>query len=588
MQEPEQERVNGGKLVVEEDNTGASFEAYEQINNSFSAAKETDSVQNTADKENFLNPNSILWKSYLSDISEKSEVNSHLYDNTPQKLKMEVSADLITPNKSPNQDSQHQTEGKKSALNSERKPLSEVGINTSKKSQEIIASINEEGVYAKQVENEDQQESIYRDSQKQSALLEALAHNNDSYEDTVMMQLNRQLWGEERPTVIEENKEGFEILEINNSTSSPTKKSSSVNPKTPVKVSQSDSKVPHMRKINFDIPEPSQNEENKRVDDFKGIPDSSLSSLSMSKISDHKKSDTEEDNELEKTLTISPPAMKDWAKGAEFEQISKELGIDNNSPSDDFSINEKDLDENYNANIYTEEQEIIEDGKNFLNNLENKQNNLKNYYLKNSNYLSGITEQSVEESEFVTSYEGVTRHFVEDKETKRLKISKYSCSDDDNVKKDSIAFLYSKYKEQLESQSQNSDDPELPLSLNPFAHPENNNPEHVEEAQIPEVENKQTTSEDPIRQNLFKSDPTEHQAKTQSVPEPAGKEATRYQNFRQDSRGILTIDELWDDNKSTPTREDFHQAKKTLEEASNLTFNTVSIHKSDINLGVGI
>ena len=58
----------------------------------------------------------------------------------------------------------------------------------------------------------------------------------------------------------------------------------------------------------------------------------------------------------------------------------------------------------------------------------------------------------------------------------------------------------------------------------------------------------------------------------------------RYSNFRQDSQGILTIDELWDDNKSTPTKEErYSQLEKAQEDHSNLTFNTVSIHKSDNN-----
>jgi hypothetical protein len=41
-------------------------------------------------------------------------------------------------------------------------------------------------------------------------------------------------------------------------------------------------------------------------------------------------------------------------KNSDYDRNSKELGIDN-SPSDDFEINENELDENFNMNIYSDE-----------------------------------------------------------------------------------------------------------------------------------------------------------------------------------------------------------------------------------------
>jgi hypothetical protein len=41
-------------------------------------------------------------------------------------------------------------------------------------------------------------------------------------------------------------------------------------------------------------------------------------------------------------------------KNSDYDRNSKELGIDN-SPSDDFEINENELDENFNMNIYSDQ-----------------------------------------------------------------------------------------------------------------------------------------------------------------------------------------------------------------------------------------
>lgn len=77
------------KIFTENDPSAvdmASFECYEYISNSFSAAKETESVNNSANKENMQYEN-LLRKSFLSDISEKDEHNSLAYEVSPSKCK---------------------------------------------------------------------------------------------------------------------------------------------------------------------------------------------------------------------------------------------------------------------------------------------------------------------------------------------------------------------------------------------------------------------------------------------------------------------------------------------------------------------
>ena len=226
-----------------------------------------------------------------------------------------------------------------------------------------------------------------------------------------MMQLNQQLINSNDQENTEGVKDGFEILEINNGTDSPTHKSDSIIPKTPVKYSQSESKATSIRKLNFDFEgvDDENNEPRRRQRNIINIhdnSDNSLSSLEVSKLTEEK----EEDIEKDLTITISPPPLKDCSKGTEYERISKELGIETHSPEDDFEINEKDLDENYNMNWYSDEElEKVENNdqgiNNYSHNLGIKPTALKSYYLKQSQYLSGITEQSVEESEYFTSFD---------------------------------------------------------------------------------------------------------------------------------------------------------------------------------------
>ena len=72
-----------------------------------------------------------------------------------------------------------------------------------------------------------------------------------------------------------------------------------------------------------------------------------------------------------------------------------------NSPDDDFEINEKELDENYNlTNQYNTPEVVSSSGQ---NNNYNSASTIANYYMKQSQYLSGITEQSIEESVFSQS-----------------------------------------------------------------------------------------------------------------------------------------------------------------------------------------
>ena len=189
----------------------------------------------------------------------------------------------------------------------------------------------------------------------------------------------------------------------------------------------------------------------------------------------------------------------------------------------------------------------------------------------------------MEESEFAISSENVKKNF-EEKAAKRLKISKNSWEAEE-IKQDSMAFLYNKFKDQLDAQSEISDNNEdYPLSLNPFELIVNNPPQELEEKKIKNIVEEEKilnkSSKAPPFNISIKEDANVYTAREKNL-KLSGK---RYSNFRQDSQGILTIDELWDDNKSTPTKEErYSQLEKVQEDYSNLTFNTVSIHKSDNN-----
>lgn len=293
--------------------------------------------------------NSALKKSFLSDISEKEEGNSLLYESTPNKIRKEITLSKITPNKS---SGSHQSAKltEKVRPNSDRKPLSS-RYDSCTKSRD-----SNDGVYISIHDTGDDGDhgtisSVPAENTKQSTLLEALAQQTDS-EDAIMFQLNDQL--KNRPTDVRNDQTGFEILEINNGTDSPSRNTSSQVPRTPVKQTQSDSKVArNMRQLNFDMEdfEPNFNPDirrrNRRQDENSCEKhEVSLGSLEVSKITEDRGKRSQNSSEGDHTITISPPALKDRSKGSEYDRTSKELGLDTNSPSDDFEINEQDLDEN--------------------------------------------------------------------------------------------------------------------------------------------------------------------------------------------------------------------------------------------------
>ena len=122
-------------------------------------------------------------------------------------------------------------------------------------------------------------------------------------------------------------------------------------------------------------------------------------SLNISDLSDKDNNDEERNSsELNSTINISHTPTRN---GNIDDLKNKELlTFNNQSPDEDYEINEKDLDENYN-NIYSDEgfTEIENQCQ------ENEQQQAKIYYLRHSQYLSGITEQSIEESILTNSHE---------------------------------------------------------------------------------------------------------------------------------------------------------------------------------------
>ena len=187
----------------------------------------------------------------------------------------------------------------------------------------------------------------------------------------------------------------------------------------------------------------------------------------------------------------------------------------------------------------------------------------------------------------------LNKHGEDDNPAKRLKISKYSWSDDD-IKKDSIIFLYNKFREQLDEESNASADddsyqmPMSPLDLipNTQSKPEEREETKKEEEIKPLSQESQKEHKDSVKNRDIIEELDF--IKTYIPDDPDEEETKRYRNFRQDSKGILTIEQLCeDDNKSTPTREMKNSKnERNADDHSNLTFNTVSINKSDNNAAV--
>lgn len=173
--------------------------------------------------------------------------------------------------------------------------------------------------------------------------------------------------------------------------------------------------------------------------------------------------------------------------------------------------------------------------------------------------------------------------FDPEKAAKRLLISKYSCSDDD-IRRDSMAFLYDKFKEHLEQQSDGSEDnaEDCQLSLSPLdlvtnenAIKENSNHSETQKDIRQSTEQKHAPFD--LAHNISNDIRLSDQDNSKNID-------PRYSNFRQGSKGILTIDELCDDNKSTPSRDEsrIRKVDNVQDDNSKLTFNTVSNRKSDM------
>jgi hypothetical protein len=173
--------------------------------------------------------------------------------------------------------------------------------------------------------------------------------------------------------------------------------------------------------------------------------------------------------------------------------------------------------------------------------------------------------------------------FDPEKAAKRLLISKYSCSDDD-IRRDSMAFLYDKFKEHLEQQSDNSEDnaEDYQLSLSPLDLVTNENAvkENSKNSEN-QREMRQSTEQKHAPFDLAHNISNDIRF---SDPDNSKNIDPRYSNFRQGSKGILTIDELCDDNKSTPSRDEnrIRKIDNAQDDNSKLTLNTVSNGKSDM------
>jgi hypothetical protein len=375
-------------------------------------------------------------------------------------------------------------------------------------------------------------------NRKNSALIEALANDFEN-EDTIMCQVNDHIAQHNKTNSWKQQKDGFEIAEINQF--SPNNYEA---PSTPIKPSSSekDKNWFQIRPFNLTtkVLEERVNQEPQRRNRFKdkreseiyiqdqqksdqkslGMTDNDDLSLSASKeanlstICKEKECPDLKENTNKSELNLSYE-WSDYSISISPPQTNqeKEDKSERHSPDEEFEINENDLDENFNNN-YDDEEEDEED---------QRQN--KHYWLKQSQYLSGITERTIEESLFAQSHDTVSQKFS-DVNAKPLLTSKYSCSES-IAKRDSMAFLYDKLKDQLEKTSDNSADnaQEYALSLSPF---------EFEGGKMKEIQ----------REN---------------------------RKHDEDGQGILTLDELIQNDKDTPAK-DIH---------SQMSFSTLSNRKSE-------
>lgn len=200
----------------------------------------------------------------------------------------------------------------------------------------------------------------------------------------------------------------------------------------------------------------------------------------------------------------------------------------------------------------------------------------KDYYLKQSQYLSGITEQSVEESILAQSYDNVKGHFEESK-GRHLLISKYSCSDD-GVRRDSVAFLYDKLRDHLDKTPDSSMDNigDHPINLSPFM------PKNVSKREefIHIQDNPNYDREKSIKNVNFnvQIDSIKQDERSDRILENIKKIDCKYSNFRKGDKGVLTLEDLITvnpkDTASADCRTKRYESKEN--DNSKMSFTTIS------------
>ena len=462
----------------------------------------------------------------------------------------------------------------------------------------VIAEIN------RNKDEESQEEvvvSISKEDRKDqsSALLRALSLNPWEYEDSITYQLNREI------NIPLESKEGFEILEINHTDNSQICESEVNVPKTPTKYSQSDSKlhkIKHYDNVYFNNEEQTnKNDEfdmldikvnqypirksRKRLEDkidsnSSKNNDNIKKSLDISDLSDGDKTSNDKSwSELSATINISHTP----SKNINWDDLNnRELRtFTNQSPDEDYEINEKDLDENYN-NIYSNGRlQEIED-----KNQEVVSQSTKNYYnyLRNSQYLSGITEQSVEESIMTQSYDNI-QNKIDDNKSKPLLISKYSWSDD-GVKKDSVAFLYDKFRDQLDRTPDSSIDiiGEYPATLSPFGTKNSKKQQEVASFTNKNQEDFEKSIKN-INFNIQIESIRNDRKSDNSLSSQINSVDRKYSNFRKGDKGILTLEELIiSEDSNTPSKENRIKRYdvKDIDDNSRITLSNISWQDGNI------
>ena len=165
---------------------------------------------------------------------------------------------------------------------------------------------------------------------------------------------------------------------------------------------------------------------------------------------------------------------------------------------------------------------------------------------------------------------------LDDNKSKNMLISKYSWSDD-GVRRDSVAFLYDKLRDQLDKTPDSSIDiiGDYPVTLSPFWAKRNKEEGLAKNNGSDEFEKSIKNVNFNIQMDSIRNE------RKDSISNSKRKCDDKYSNFRKGDKGVLTLEELLiSDNNETPSKESRikRYEAKDIDENSKMTLSNISYH----------